>query len=176
MPGSRVMSPSTGDSATRVRPSVPGRLESGPAEPSLRDTRPARPKRAPAKAGNSGDAPIPCGGKREWVKVEVRDQIAKEENTANKMSPTLIEQAGELTDLTYAIRRALTTDDLKNADALLEELRSSALALRTTIGFGAMSSVDIYVQVTATAHDLSGRACDSPQMVIVEVPAARLPD
>jgi hypothetical protein len=37
-----------------------------------------------------------------------------------------------------------------------------------------MSSVDIYVQVTATQHDLSGRASDSPQMVIVEVPRARI--
>jgi hypothetical protein len=37
-----------------------------------------------------------------------------------------------------------------------------------------MSSVDIYVQVTATPRDLSGRASDSPQMVIVEVPGARI--
>jgi hypothetical protein len=37
-----------------------------------------------------------------------------------------------------------------------------------------LSSVDVYVQVTATAHDLSGRASDSPQMVIVEVPAATI--
>jgi hypothetical protein len=37
-----------------------------------------------------------------------------------------------------------------------------------------MSSVDIYVQVTAIPHDLSGRASDSPQMVIVEVPCARI--
>ena len=41
-------------------------------------------------------------------------------------------------------------------------------------GSGAMSSVDIYVQVTATAHDLSGRASDSPQLVIVEVPAVTI--
>jgi hypothetical protein len=37
-----------------------------------------------------------------------------------------------------------------------------------------MSPVAIYVQVTATPHDLSGRASDSPQMVIVEVPGARI--
>src|SRR6201998_451043 len=37
-----------------------------------------------------------------------------------------------------------------------------------------MSSADIYVQVTATQHDLSGRAADSPQMAIVEVPRARI--
>jgi hypothetical protein len=36
------------------------------------------------KTRNSGDARIPCGGKRKWVKVEVRDQIAKEESTTNK--------------------------------------------------------------------------------------------
>ena len=39
---------------------------------------------------------------------------------------------------------------------------------------GAMSSVDIYVQVTAMAYDLSGRVADSPRMVIVEVPVARI--
>jgi hypothetical protein len=37
-----------------------------------------------------------------------------------------------------------------------------------------MSSANIYVQITATQHDLSGRAADSPQMVIVEVPRARI--
>ena len=37
-----------------------------------------------------------------------------------------------------------------------------------------MSSVDIYVQVTATPPDLSGRASDSPLMVIVEVPGAKI--
>ena len=42
----------------------------------------------------------------------------KEENT--QMRPTLIEQAGEITDLTYAIRRALVAEDLNNASALLE--------------------------------------------------------
>jgi hypothetical protein len=30
------------------------------------------------KTRNSGDAGIPSGGKRKWVKVEVRDQIAKD--------------------------------------------------------------------------------------------------
>ena len=42
------------------------------------------------------------------------------------------------------------------------------------LGLGAMSSVNIYVQVTATPRDLSGRASDSPLMVIVEIPAARI--
>jgi hypothetical protein len=55
----------------------------------------------------------------------------KEENT--QMRPILIERAGEITDLTYAIRRALIADDRSNAKALLEELRSSALALSETI-------------------------------------------
>jgi hypothetical protein len=59
-------------------------------------------------------------------------------------------------------------------------LHSAALAYNVKLGLGerrsklAMSWVDIYVQVTATAHDLSGRASDSPQMVIVEVPAATI--
>ena len=49
-------------------------------------------------------------GRVRAVKAEngLKSKLAKEENTANKMSSTLIEQAGELTDLTYAIRRALT--------------------------------------------------------------------
>jgi hypothetical protein len=37
-----------------------------------------------------------------------------------------------------------------------------------------MSCLDIYVQVTVTPHDLSGRPSDSPQTAIVEVPAARI--
>jgi len=37
-----------------------------------------------------------------------------------------------------------------------------------------MSSVNVYVQVTATPHDPSGRASDSPLMVIVEVPGTRI--
>ena len=37
-----------------------------------------------------------------------------------------------------------------------------------------MSSLDIYVQVTVTPHDLSGRPSDSPQTAIVEVPGARI--
>ena len=39
---------------------------------------------------------------------------------------------------------------------------------------GAMSSVDVYVQVTAIPQGLSGRASDSPLMVIVEVPGLRI--
>jgi hypothetical protein len=37
-----------------------------------------------------------------------------------------------------------------------------------------MSSLDVYVQVTATPHDLSGHPSDSPLMVIVEIPAVRI--
>jgi hypothetical protein len=37
-----------------------------------------------------------------------------------------------------------------------------------------MPSIDIYVQVTVTPHDLSGRPSDSPQTAIVEVPGARI--
>jgi hypothetical protein len=37
-----------------------------------------------------------------------------------------------------------------------------------------MSYLDIYVQVTVTPHDLSGRPSDSPQTAIVEVPGARI--
>ena len=37
-----------------------------------------------------------------------------------------------------------------------------------------MSSVDVYVQVSAIPQDLSGRASDSPLMVIVEVPGLRI--
>jgi hypothetical protein len=37
-----------------------------------------------------------------------------------------------------------------------------------------MPSLDIFVQVTLTPHDLSGRPSDSPQMAIVEVPGARI--
>jgi hypothetical protein len=37
-----------------------------------------------------------------------------------------------------------------------------------------MSSVDVYVQVTAIPQGLSGRASDSPLMVIVEVPGLRI--
>ena len=37
-----------------------------------------------------------------------------------------------------------------------------------------MASVDIYVQVTATPHDLSGHPSDSPLMVLVEIPAGRI--
>ena len=37
-----------------------------------------------------------------------------------------------------------------------------------------MPSLDIYVQVTVTPHDLSGRPSDSPQVVIVEVPGPRI--
>jgi hypothetical protein len=36
------------------------------------------------KTRNRGGAPIPGRRKREWVKIEVRDQIAKEESTTNK--------------------------------------------------------------------------------------------
>ena len=37
-----------------------------------------------------------------------------------------------------------------------------------------MPSLDIYVQVTVTPHDLSGRPSDSPQTMIVEVPGSRI--
>src|SRR5215510_11786587 len=37
-----------------------------------------------------------------------------------------------------------------------------------------MSSVDVYVQVTAIPKDLSGRASHSPLMLIVEVPGLRI--
>jgi hypothetical protein len=37
-----------------------------------------------------------------------------------------------------------------------------------------MPSLDIYVQLTVTPHDLSGRPSDSPQTAIVEVPRARI--
>ena len=37
-----------------------------------------------------------------------------------------------------------------------------------------MPSLDIYVQVTVTPHDLSGRPSDSPQTAIVQVPCARI--
>jgi hypothetical protein len=37
-----------------------------------------------------------------------------------------------------------------------------------------MSTVDIYVQVTATPYDVSGHPSDSPIMVVVEIPAARI--
>jgi hypothetical protein len=48
------------------------------------------------------------------------------------------------------------------------------LTLRPISSARSMSSVDIYVQVTATPHDLSGHPSDSPLMVIVEIPAARI--
>ena len=46
---------------------------------------------------------------------------------------TLLHQAGELTDLTYAIRRALVAGDLNNAAQLLHVLSTEALTLVATI-------------------------------------------
>jgi hypothetical protein len=37
-----------------------------------------------------------------------------------------------------------------------------------------MRFLDIYVQLTVTPHDLSGRPSDSPQTAIVEVPGTRI--
>jgi hypothetical protein len=37
-----------------------------------------------------------------------------------------------------------------------------------------MPSLTVYIQVTGTPHDLSGRPSDSPQTAIIEVPGARI--
>jgi hypothetical protein len=53
---------------------------------------------------------------------------------------------------------------------LLEKIKTYIVAR----DYGDDHQLTRFVQVTATPHDLSGRASDSPQMVIVEVPAARI--